>query len=436
MISSILLLSQKGDILILRAYKDNVSRAECQTYCDEIVAPKEHTERPIHRIRNTHFIHITVGEVSIVAATKDNVNVVLVIKLLYKIKDLFIAYFQILDEAHVRRHLTLIYELLDEIVDYGYPQILEADILKKYITQSGTKSIDLNNAEELKRITVQATGNTSWRAEGIRYKKNEVYIDVVENVNVLYSARGNLLGADVVGQIMVKCLLSGMPECKFGMNDKLVMNSDANAPGGSYRHNKAGDKGIAIDDCRFHQCVRLSKFDVERTITFVPPDGVFELMSYRITENINCPFKIIPVVQERGRSRLECSVKIKGIFERNVAAQNVVIKIPTPKNVAKATIQGLAQGRAKYEPQHSAIIWRMKKFTGDAEYTLYADVELASTVSEKSWTRPPISLDFQVPMFTASGLRVRFLKVHEKNNYKPVKWIRYVTKAGQYQHRI
>jgi len=434
MISTILLLNQKGDILILRAYKDNVSRAECQAFCDQVVAPKEHNERPVHRIRSCHFMHITNKEVTIVAVTKDNVNVVLVLKLLFKIRDLFTSYFQVLDEAHVRRHFALIYELLDEIIDYGYPQILEADILKKYITQSGSKSIDLNNAEELKRITVQATGNTSWRAEGIRYKRNEVYIDVIESVNVLYSNKGNLLGADVVGQIMVKCLLSGMPECKFGMNDKLVMN-DATPKGNTLRP-KAHDKGIAIDDCRFHQCVRLSKFDVERTITFVPPDGVFELMSYRITENINCPFRIIPVVQERGRSKLECSVKIKGVFENTLSAQNVVIKIPTPKNVAKTVIQNIGSGRAKYEPQHSAIIWRMKKFPGDAEYTLYADLELASTVNEKSWTRPPISLDFQVPMFTASGLRVRFLKVHEKSNYKPVKWIRYVTKAGNIQHRI
>ena len=36
------------------------------------------------------------------------------------------------------------------------------------------------------------------------------------------------------------------------------------------------DGGIIIDDCRFHQCVRLWKYDSERTITFIPPDGVFE----------------------------------------------------------------------------------------------------------------------------------------------------------------
>eukprot|EP00913_Durusdinium_trenchii_P025030 g23495.t1 len=50
--------------------------------------------------------------------------------------------------------------------------------------------------------------------------------------------------------------------------------------------------------------------------------------------------------------------------------------------------------------------------------------------------RPPITMNFEVPQFTASGLRVRFLKVQEKSQYKPVKWIRYLTKAGTYEHRI
>jgi AP-2 complex subunit mu-1 len=39
-------------------------------------------------------------------------------------------------------------------------------------------------------------------------------------------------------------------------------------------------------------------------------------------------------------------------------------------------------------------------------------------------------------MLTATGLRVRFLRVFEKSGYKPVKWIRYLSKSGDYHHRI
>eukprot|EP00933_Yihiella_yeosuensis_P038470 TRINITY_DN32404_c0_g1_i1.p1 TRINITY_DN32404_c0_g1~~TRINITY_DN32404_c0_g1_i1.p1 ORF type:complete len:430 (-),score=60.93 TRINITY_DN32404_c0_g1_i1:221-1510(-) len=429
MISSILLTNLKGEILIWRAYKDNVSREDWQTFCNKVVAAKESRDKPIQSIDGTHYVFTVQGDICFVAATKDNVNVMLVLKLLFKMVELFKAYFGgVVDESQVKKNFVLIYELLDEIIDYGYPQILEADVLKKYITQGGAKNIDLNDQEQLKKITVQATGVCSWRAEGIRHPKNQVYIDVVESVNILVSAKRERLRADVSGQIIVRCQLSGMPDCKFGMNDKLVMSSDARA--------RSNDKGIALDDYRFHQCVRLSKFDVDREITFIPPDGVFELMTYRTTENIESPFKLLPTVKVLGRNRLELSLQVAAMYTRDITAQNVKIDFPCPKNTAKGHIHNCGHGKARFDPTQGAITWRIKRFPGRHEYSLLAEVELASTVTEKQWVRPPITMEFDVPQFTASGLRVRFLKVQEKSNYKTVKWIRYLTRAGSYQHRI
>ena len=79
---------------------------------------------------------------------------------------------------------------------------------------------------------------------------------------------------------------------------------------------------------------------------------------------------------------------------------------------------------------------RISKFQGQQEYIFSAEAELTSTTVKKTWSRPPISMDFQVIMFTGSGLLVRFLKVFEKSNYQTVKWVRYLTKAGSYQIRV
>ena len=45
----------------------------------------------------------------------------------------------------------------------------------------------------------------------------------------------------------------------------------------------AHGKAIEMEDVKFHQCVRLSRFENDRTISFIPPDGEFELMSYRLS---------------------------------------------------------------------------------------------------------------------------------------------------------
>lgn len=45
-------------------------------------------------------------------------------------------------------------------------------------------------------------------------------------------------------------------------------------------------------------------------------------------------------------------------------------------------------------------------------------------------------MEFQVPMFTSSGVHVRFLRVYDKSGYQTNRWVRYITRAGSYQIRI
>ena len=60
-----------------------------------------------------------------------------------------------------------------------------------------------------------------------------------------------------------------------------------------------------LQDVTFHQCVNLGKFNTEKVVSFVPPDGEFELMKYRCQDNIVLPFRILPIINEIGRTRLE-----------------------------------------------------------------------------------------------------------------------------------
>ena len=44
-------------------------------------------------------------------------------------------YFKELEEESIRDNFVICYELLDELVDFGYPQTTDAKILQEYITQ-------------------------------------------------------------------------------------------------------------------------------------------------------------------------------------------------------------------------------------------------------------------------------------------------------------
>jgi len=437
MISAVLLINQKGEVVISRLYRDDVDASTANAFRMKVIAAKEASgQAPIKLLDGSSFLYVRHKDMYFVAITKNNVNPAMVFQFLTAMLIIFKAYFgEEFEEDAVRNNFTLVYELLDETLDFGYPQSTALEVLQAFINLGEAKTpVTLAKSKEMSRMI---TGALDWRREGIRYRKNEVFIDVLESVNLLLSSTGTVLRADVTGVVNMKTFLTGMPECKFGLNDKILMDRDAGGGGGGGggAGRKRGAPAVEIDDISFHRCVRLRTFDSDRTITFVPPDGEFELMRYRITDNVNLPFRLIPVVEERGDTTVVLNIKVIGNFSSKLIATNVVIKVPTPTTTARAHIN-VGAGRAKYEPEQKAIVWRIRKFPGGAEYVMRGDVELITATRAKAWVRPPIIVEFQVPMFTASGLHVRSLKVFEKTPYPTTKWVRYITRAGTYQIRI
>ncbi|KAF4551031.1 AP-2 complex subunit mu-like protein [Elsinoe fawcettii] len=436
MLSGILIFNQKGENLIFRAFRNDCRPRLADVFRIQVIS-NPLVRSPLLTLGSTSFSHIKHENIFLVAVTKGNANAALIFEFLYRLAGLGKSYFGKFDEEAVKNNFVLIYELLDEILDFGYPQNTDTDMLKQYITTEGVKSERLT--EDSSKITMQATGVMSWRRDNIRYRKNEAFVDVIEDVNLLMSANGTVLRADVNGQIEMRAYLTGTPECKFGLNDRLTIGED---PLGGPSGNSSGSKAtkaaagsVTLEDCQFHQCVKLSKFDTDRTISFIPPDGSFELMRYRATENINLPFKVQPIVNEIGKTKVEYSVAIRSNFGSKLFATNVVVRIPTPLNTAKIT-ERTSQGKAKYEPEQNNIVWRIPRFGGQQEFVLSAEATLTSMTTQKAWSRPPLSLNFSLLMFTSSGLLVRYLKVFEKSNYSSVKWVRYMTRAGSYEVRF
>ncbi|KAM7445307.1 AP-2 complex subunit mu [Porites harrisoni] len=438
MIGGFFVYNHKGEVLISRVYRDDIGRNAVDAFRVNVIHARGQVRSPVTNIARTSFFHIRQGNVWLAAVTRQNVNAAMVFEFLNRTVEIMISYFGKVTEEGVKNNFVLIYELLDEIADYGYPQKTDTAILKTFITQQGIKT---QTREEQAQITSQVTGQIGWRREGIKYRRNELFLDVLESVNLLMSPQGQVLSAHVSGRVVMKSFLSGMPECKFGMNDKLVVEKQKSGTSessiDSQKKNTTSKSGIAIDDCTFHQCVKLSKFETERAISFIPPDGEFELMKYRTTKDISLPFRVIPLVREVGRTRMEVKVVIKSNFKQSILGQKIEVKIPTPPTTAGVQVVCM-KGKAKYKASENAILWKIKRMGGMKESQISAEIDLMTTKDNKKWARPPISLNFEVP-FACSGLKVRYLKVFEpKLNYSDhdtIKWVRYISRSGLYETR-
>jgi hypothetical protein len=129
-------------------------------------------------------------------------------------------------------------------------------------------------------LTSQITGAIDWRRDGLRYRRNEVYIDVLETVSLLCAADGNVLRGEIHGKVMMKTQLTGMPECKFGLNDKLIMEKEGGGAAAAVQQQGAG---VEIDDCTFHRCVRAALLGLIQLghyiIIYILPPPHFHLLT-------------------------------------------------------------------------------------------------------------------------------------------------------------
>jgi AP-1 complex subunit mu len=405
----------------------------------------------------------------VVMVTKYNTNVVMLLSYIHGLINVFKYYFKEVEEESIKDNFVVVYELLDEMMDFGYPQSTEPKILKEFIkAESHTLKIDtktlmdalgvgvggagglnlqnlvggisqlasnignqltMNESEDTSgKVTIPKafTQTVSWRAEGIRYKKNEVFLDVIESVNILVGNNGTTLRSEICGVLKMKTYLSGMPELKLGLNDKVLFENMG--------RNVSKGRAVDLEDVKFHQCVRLNRFEAERTINFVPPDGEFDLMSYRLSTRVKPLIIVSCVPYVHSNTRIEYTVRAKSQFKKKSTAQHVEIFIPVPKDTYSPTFKP-SIGSAEYVPEKDAVKWLIRQFQGGKEYMCSFEINLPSVSSEESIAQArkrPISLNFEIPYFTVSGLQVRYLKIIEKTGVNALPWVRYITRSGEY----
>ena len=187
----------------------------------------------------------------------------------------------------IEENYEVIAQLLNEICDGGVVCNTEGNALReqveistglgKLFTQVGipTSSPALgpssNLAATLKAASSSASGPAiPWRKQNVRHTSNELYVDIVENLAVVFAPSGRPISARAEGCILFTSKISGVP-------DLLLMLT---AQGGTSTSKSAGiSRTMQLPT--FHPCVRLARWKEQPgELSFVPPDGRFMLAGY------------------------------------------------------------------------------------------------------------------------------------------------------------
>lgn len=451
MISQFFVLSQRGDHIVFRDYRGEVPKGSAEIFFRKVKFWNDDEAEdapPVFNVDGVNYIHVKVAGLFFVVTTMVNVSPSLLLELLQRIARVTKDYLGVLNEDSLRKNFILVYELLDEVIDFGYPQTTSTEVLKSYIFNEPIM-VDTGRMPPLgpaamfmqgtKRMPGTAVTKSVVATEPGGKKREEIFVDIIEKISVTFSSSGYILTSEIDGTIQMKSYLTGNPEIRLALNEDLSIGST-----GSSSHDYRSSSGggiVVLDDCNFHESVHLESFDIDRTLTLIPPDGEFAVMNYRMTQEFKPPFRVTVLIEEAGPSRAEVLLKIRADFSANVTANTITVQMPVPSYTMRASFEleaGAVGQTTDFKEGSRRLEWNLKKIVGGSEHTLRAKLTFTQE-SHGNITKEagPVNMNFTIPMYNASKLQVRYLQIAKKSKtYNPYRWVRYVTQANSYVARL
>lgn len=416
MIHSLFMINNTGDIFLEKHWKSVVPRTICDYFFE---AQRKTTDPqdipPVIATPHHYLIQIFRNNVYFVSVAQTEVPPLFVIEFLHKVFDTFIDYFNECNEQVINDQIVVVYELLEEMLDNGFPLATESNILKELIKPPNIINKVVNTVTGKTNMSSElptgSLSNVPWRRAGVKYANNEVYFDLVEEIDCIIDKQGQLINIEIQGQIESYCRLSGMPDlCLSFINPRL------------------------LDDVSFHPCVRLKRWENEKVLSFMPPDGSYKLLSYHLSGGMmQLPIYVKPQISfiSGSSGRFDLTIGQKANLGKTI--EQVVATIQMPSSVLHCNLTP-SVGSQSFDPVKKILKWDIGKIQPQKTLpNLRGNISLV-TGAPPPEDMPVITMQFRIGTYAISGIKVNRLDIYGER-YKPFKGVKYVTKAGKFQVR-
>ncbi|KAI0980389.1 hypothetical protein GJ496_003447 [Pomphorhynchus laevis] len=266
MIHSLFLFYDKGEIIFEKHWR---KPTDLQMVIDKILNSEKVAE-PLLKINTnpTSFAAYTIRNgIFIVSVTNQDVPPSILIEFLDRFHKILVSYLHNFNVDSISANTVIIYELLSEMIDDGSILMTNFHVLRDLIrpTSIVNRVTDLvtNATNILTDVTAeQLTSDRPWRKDGIVHSKNEMYFDIVEVIDAILSKDLRPIFTNINGSIIANLRLSGTPSVS------VTCTNMRNLP------------YVSV-----HPCVKLKRLEKDRLLSFIPPNGKFELLNYMCQAN-------------------------------------------------------------------------------------------------------------------------------------------------------
>ncbi|NXV26223.1 STON2 protein, partial [Rissa tridactyla] len=317
--------------------------------------------------------------------------------------------------------------------------------------------------------------STGLSTVGLNYQEEEITVDVRDEFHgILAKGDSVILQHSVLTHIYVLSFLSGLAECRLGLNDILIKGNEIVARQDIMPTTTT--KWIKLYSCQFHSCVDEDVFNNSRIILFNPLDACrFELMRFRtVFAEKTLPFTLRTAASINGAEvEVQSWLMMSTGFSSNrdplsqVPCENVMIRYPVPnewvKNFRRESVLGekslkakvnkgatfgstslsgsepvmrVTLGTAKYEHAFNSIVWRInrlpdKNSASGHPHCFFCHLELGSDREVPSSFVRYVDVEFDMPTTSASKATVRSISVEDKTDVR--KWVNY---SAHYSYKV
>ena len=133
MIHSLFFINPSGDVFLEKHWKSVIPRSVCDYFFDAQKKSSDSVVPPVIQTPHHFLICINRNNVDLVAVTMSEVPPLFVVEFLHRVMDTLTDYFGDCSESIIKENCVVVYELLDEMLDNGFPLATESNILKELI---------------------------------------------------------------------------------------------------------------------------------------------------------------------------------------------------------------------------------------------------------------------------------------------------------------
>ncbi|XP_068272953.1 AP-4 complex subunit mu-1 isoform X1 [Nyctibius grandis] len=444
MLSQIFILSSKGDRLIHKDFRGEPRGTGpdlADTFYRRITALPEDQAPVFMAHEGRHFVHVRHAGLYFVATATADASPFALVEFLNRLVTLLRDFCGPLSERNVGSNFALVYELLDEMVDYGHVQTTAPEVLRNLVHAEPVATrpfslLDLGSIGLFGAETQQSRVAPSSAASrpvllprGEQGTRNELFVDVVERLTVVIAANGTPMKVDVQGEIRLKCYLPSCVEMRIGLTEEFCVGKSELRGYGT---------AVRVDECAFHSSVKLDEFESGRVLRVTPSQGELTLMQYQLADDIPSPlpFRLFPTVDQDPTGRLRLYLKLRCDLPPKSQALNVRLQLPVPKG-ASSLAQELSspEQTAELQPGTKSIRWDIPRCQGGSQLSALFKLEVPGLSRASLLELGPANVAFELPAHTCSGLRVRFVRLPAPAG-PPQRWVRYLTHSDSYVLRL